>query len=151
MFSWREVMTKRVAWFTGQATNSALTPHKAYEVFNEDDDSFNLKDDKGAQNFFLKKGCAHICHGDWVLADVVEQTEKQETLEEDVVTTKQPKWSEWIENTTGKCPEGLKRKQKIKLKWSDGGKFNISYPNESDWCIDEGDGAVNITHYKVKC
>ena len=148
MFSWREVMTKRVAWFTGQASSGAVTPYKVYDVFNEDGDSFNLKDDTGGTRLCLKKGCAHICHGDWVFADIIEQTVKQETVEEDVFTTKQPKWSEWIENTTGKCPEGLKRKQKIKLKWSDGDEFNISKPHDAAWYIDKG--GVNITHYKVK-
>jgi hypothetical protein len=150
MFSWREVMTKRVAWFTGQASSSAVTPYKVYDVFNEDGDSFNLKDNTGDTRFCLKQGCAHICHSDWVFADIVEQTEKQEILEEDIVTTKQPKWSDWIENTTGKCPEGLKRKQKIKLKWSDGDKFNITNPHDAAWYFSKGAYPVDITHYKVK-
>ena len=141
-------MTKRVAWFTGKASSGAVTPYKVYDVFNEDGDSFNLKDDTDDTRFCLKKGCAHICHKDWVFADIVEEAAKQETVEEDIVTTKQPKWSEWIENTTGKCPEGLKRKQKIKLKWSDGDEFNISKPHDAAWYIDKG--GVNITHYKVK-
>ena len=141
-------MTKRVAWFTGQASHNVLTPNKVYAVFNEDGDSFNITDDKGGTRFCLKRGCSHICHGNWVLADVEVETEKQEILEENIATTKQPKWSEWIKNTTGKCPEGLKRKQKIKLKWSDGDKFNISKPHAAAWYIDKG--GVNITHYKVK-
>ncbi len=141
-------MTKRVAWFTGQAFSSTVTPYKVYDVFNEDGDSFNLKDNTGDTRFCLKQGCAHICHKDWVFADVVEQTVKQETVEEDVFTTKQPKWSEWIENTTGKCPEGLKRKQKIELKWSDGDKFVIDNPHDAAWYFSED--ASNITHYKVK-
>ena len=141
-------MTKRVAWFTGQASSGAVTPYKVYDVFNEDGDSFNLKDDTGGTRLCLKKGCAHICHKDWVFADIVEEAAKQETVEEDIVTTKQPKWGEWIENTTGKCPEGLKRKQKIKLKWSDGDEFNVSKPHDAAWHIDKG--GVNITHYKVK-
>jgi len=221
-------MTKRVAWFTGQATNGSVTPHKVYDVFNEDGDSFNLKDDNGGTRLCLKEQCAHICHGDWVFADVVEEEKKVETvnveavkrkgtmallpeyskfeigqrvrvdrsgyigyttiigynydydeyatecdsdngcshdcgglakkegkglwiIEGDIIESveaKQPKWSEWIKNTTGKCPEGLKRKQKIKLKWSDGDKFVITNPHDGAWYIDKG--GVNITHYKVK-
>jgi hypothetical protein len=143
-------MTKRVAWFTGKASSGAVTPYKVYDVFNEDGDSFNLKDDKGGTRLCLKKGCAHICHKDWVLADVVEQTEKQEIVEEDIVTTKQPKWGEWIKSTTGKCPDGLKRKQKIKLKWSDGDKFVIDNPHDAAWYFSQGAYPVDITHYKVK-
>ena len=143
-------MTKRVAWFTGQAFSSTVTSYKVYDVFNEDGDSFNLKDNTGDTRFCLKQGCAHICHSDWVFADIVEQTEKQEILEEDIVTTKQPKWSDWIENTTGKCPEGLKRKQKIKLRWSDGDKFNITNPHDAAWYFSKGAYPVDITHYKVK-
>ena len=144
-------MTKRVAWFTGEpSVKGRFTPYKVYEVFNEDGDSFNLKDDTGDIRFCLENGCNHICHKDWVFADVVEQTEKQETVEEDVVTTKQPKWSKWIKNTTGKCPEGLKRKQKVKLKWSDGDKFVIDNPRVNAWYFSQGDNPVDITHYKVK-
>ena len=143
-------MTKRVAWFTGRASNGAVTPHKIYEIFNEDGDSFNLKDDTGGTRLCLKRGCNHICRGDWMFADVVEQTVKQEIVEEDVFTTKQPKWSEWIENTTGKCPEGLKRKQKIKLKWSDGDEFVITNPHDAAWYFSRGYDPVDITHYKVK-
>ena len=151
MFYWREEMTKRVAWFTGEpSVKGRFTPYKVYEVFNEDGDSFNLKDDTGDIRFCLENGCNHICHKDWVFADVVEQTVKQETVEEDVFTTKQPKWSEWIKNTTGKCPEGLKRKQKIKLKWSDGDKFNITNPHDAAWYFSKGAYPVDITHYKVK-
>ncbi len=142
-------MTKRVAWFTGEpSVKDCFTPHKVYEVVREEDTNFSVINDKGVKNYCLKKGCAHICHKDWVFADVVEQTVKQETVEEDVFTTKQPKWGEWIENTTGKCPEGLKRKQKIKLKWTDGDEFNISKPHDAAWDIDKC--GVNITHYKVK-
>lgn len=151
MFSWREVMTKRVAWFTGEPSiKECFTPYKVYEVVREEATNFSVINDKGIQNFCLKKGCAHICHNDWVFADVVEQTEKQETVEEDIVTTKQPKWSYWIENTTGKCPEGLKRKQKIKLKWSDGDEFNITKPHDAAWYFSKGYNPVDITHYKVK-
>ena len=142
-------MTKRVAWFTGQASvKECFTPYKVYEVVREETTNFSVINDKGIQNLCLKKGCAHICHKDWVFADVVEQTVKQETVEEDVFTTKQPKWGEWIENTTGKCPEGLKRKQKIKLRWSDGDKFVIDNPHDAAWYFSED--ASNITHYKVK-
>jgi len=144
-------MTKRVAWLTGEpSVKGRFTPYKMYEVFNEDGDSFNLKDDTGDIRFCLKKGCNHICNNDWVFADVVEEAAKQEIVEEDVVTTKQPKWSEWIKNTTGKCPEGLKRKQKIKLKWSDGDKFVIDNPKDAAWYFSQGDNPVDITHYKVK-
>ncbi len=142
-------MTKRVAWFTGEpSVKGRFTPYKVYEVFNEDGDSFNLKDDTGDIRFCLENGCNHICHKDWVFADVVEQTVKQETVEEDIVTTKQPKWGKWIPNTTGKCPDGLKRKQKIKLRWSDGDKFVIDDPHDAAWYFSED--ASNITHYKVK-
>lgn len=151
MFYWREVMTKRVAWFTGEPSiKECFTPHKVYEVIREETTNFSVINDKGIQNLCLKKGCAHICHKDWVFADVVEQTVKQETVEEDVVTTKQPKWSKWIKNTTGKCPEGLKRKQKVKLKWSDGDKFVIDNPRVNAWYFSQGDNPVDITHYKVK-
>ena len=144
-------MTKRVAWFTGEpSVKDCFTPHKVYEVVREEDTNFSVINDKGVKNYCLKKGCAHICHKDWVFADVVEQTVKQETVEEDVVTTKQPKWSKWIKNTTGKCPEGLKRKQKVKLKWSDGDKFVIDNPRVNAWYFSQGDNPVDITHYKVK-
>jgi hypothetical protein len=222
-------MTKRVAWFTGEpSVKACFTPYKVYEVVREENTNFSVINDKGIQNFCLKKGCAHICHKDWVLADVVEEEKKVDTAkaeevkrkgavtllpedskfeigqrvqvdrsgyigyttivgynydydeyatecdkdndcshdcrglakekgkglwitESDIVESveaKQHKWSEWIENTTGKCPEGLKRKQKIKLKWSDGDEFNISKPHDAAWYIDKG--GVNITHYKVK-
>ena len=144
-------MTKRVAWFTGEpSVKDCFTPRKVYEVVREETTNFSVINDKGIKNFCLKKGCAHICHKDWVFADIVEQTEKQEILEEDVVTTKQPKWSKWIKNTTGKCPEGLKRKQKIKLKWSDGDEFVINNPRVNAWYFSQGDNPVDITHYKVK-
>jgi len=222
-------MTKRVAWLTGEpSVKGRFTPYKMYEVFNEDGDSFNLKDDTGDIRFCLKKGCNHICNNDWVFADVVEEEKKVETVnveavkrkgtmallpeyskfeigqrvrvdrsgyigyttiigynydydeyatecdkdnecshdceglakekgkglwitESDIIESveaKQPKWGEWIKNTTGKCPEGLKRKQKIKLKWSDGDEFVITNPHDGAWYIDKG--GVNITHYKVK-
>ena len=144
-------MTKRVAWFTGEpSVKDCFTPRKVYEVVREETTNFSVINDKGIKNFCLKKGCAHICHKDWVFADIVEQTVKQETVEEDVFTTKQPKWSEWIKNTTGKCPEGLKRKQKVKLKWSDGDKFVIDNPRVNAWYFSQGDNPVDITHYKVK-
>lgn len=221
-------MTKRVAWFTGEpSVKDCFTPHKVYEVVREGAKSFNVINDKGVQNNYLKKGCAHICHGDWVFANVdEEETIKREgvvaLLPEDSkfkigqevevvdsgfykglaiikgfdyrdypygyiletsenvgaspyhnglckdgyalwvreggiiesVEPKQPKWSDWIENTTGKCPEGLKRKQKIKqkikLRWSDGDEFNITRPQDATWYFSQGDNPVDITHYKVK-
>ena len=154
MFSWRSEMTKRVAWFTGKATNGSVTPYKVYDVFNEDDDSFNLKDDNGGTRLCLKEQCAHICHGDWVFADVVEEVKEavatEVVVQADTTPKKTKKWSEWIENKTGKCPEGLKRKQKIKLKWSDGDKFVIDKPKDAAWYFSQGDNPVDITHYKVK-
>lgn len=224
-------MTKRVAWFTGEpSVKDCFTPHKVYEVFNEDGDSFNLKDDTDDTRFCLKKGCTHICHKDWVFADVVEEKAKMETvkveavkrkglmallpedskfeigqrvrvdrsgyigyttiigynydydeyatecdsdngcshdcgglakkegkglwiIEGDIIESveaKQPKWSGWIKNTTGECPEGLKRKQKVKLKWSDGVKFVIDNPHDAAWYFSKLDNPVDITHYKVK-
>ena len=143
-------MTKRVAWFTGQASNGAVTPYKVYDVFNEDVDLFNLKDDTGDIRSCLKERCAHICHGDWVFADVVKQESIVEAVELEQAIAKPKKWSEWIKNTTGKCPEGLKRKQKIKLKWSDGDKFVIDNPHDAAWYFSQGDNPVDITHYKVK-
>jgi len=142
---------KRVAWFTGEpSVKECFTPYKVYEVVREEDANFSVINDKGDRNYCLKKGCAHICHGAWVFADVVEETAKQEIVEEDVVTTKQPKWSDWIKNTTGKCPEGLKRKQKIKLKWSDGDEFVIDNPHDAAWYFSKNYNPVDITHYKVK-
>lgn len=217
-------MTKRVAWFTGQSINGAVTPHKVYDVFNEDENHFNLKDDNGNTRFCRKQCCGHIRSGDWIFADIIEE-EKVETVkrkgvmtllpedskfelgqrvridrsgyvgyttiigysydydeyatecdkdndcshdceglakekgkglwitESDIIESveaKQPKWSDWIKNTTGKCPEGLKRKQKIKLKWSDGDKFVIDNPHDVAWYFSQGNNPVNITHYKVK-
>ena len=156
MFSWREVMTKRVAWLTGEpSVKGRFTPYKMYEVFNEDGDSFNLKDDNGGTRLCLKEQCAHICHGDWVFADVVEVVKEavatEVVVQADTTPKKTKKWSEWIENKTGKCPEGLKRKQKIKLKWSDGDKFVIDKPKDAAWYFSQGDNnPVDITHYKVK-
>jgi len=87
-------MTKRVAWFTGQASHNVLTPNKVYAVFNEDGDSFNLKDDTDDTRFCLKKGCTHICHKDWVFADVIEE-EKVETLKRIGVVDLLPEDSEF--------------------------------------------------------
>ena len=219
-------MTKRVAWFTGEPTiKECFTPYKVYEVVLEEATNFNVINDKGGQSYCLKKGCAHICHSDWVFANVVDEEKKMEEVkrkgavtllpedskfeigqrvrvdrsgyigyttiigynydydeyatecdkdnncshdceglakekgkglwitESDIIESveaKQPKWSEWIENTTGKCPEGLKRKQKIKLKWSDGDKFVIDNPQDAAWYFSQGDNPVDITHYKVK-
>ena len=137
-------MTKRVAWFTGEPNvKGRFTPYKVYEVFNEDGDSFNLKDDTGNIRFCLGNGCAHICHKDWVFADVVEE----ETIKrEGVVPTKAKKWSKWIENTTGEQPEGLDEDVKVKLHWNDG-DVTKSTVGSANWFFSE---SVNITHYKVK-
>ena len=92
--------------------------------------------------------CSHDCEG-----LVKEKGKGLWITESDIIESveaKQPKWSEWIENTTGKCPEGLKRKQKIKLKWSDGDKFVIDNPQDAAWYFSQGDNPVDITHYKVK-
>ena len=107
---------------------------------------YNYDYDEYATECDYDNGCSHDCDGLvqvkgkglWIgESDIIESVE-----------AKQPKWSGWIKNTMGKCPEGLKRKQKIKLKWSDGDKFNTSKPHDAAWYIDKG--GVNITHYKVK-
>lgn len=85
---------KRVAWFTGQASHNVLTPNKVYAVFNEDGDSFNTTDDKGGTRFCIKRGCSHICRGNWVLADIVEE-EKVETLKRIGVVDLLPEDSEF--------------------------------------------------------
>jgi hypothetical protein len=148
----KAVNNKRVAYFTGEAKYTGIfTPHKLYAVIIEDDTSFTIKDNEGDSRFCLKHGCAHICHGDWLFADIVEDIkEEEEQPATEVKPKKTKKWSKWIENTTGKCPKDLKRKQKIKLKWSDGDKFTIYKPRDAAWYIDNGESAVNITHYKVK-
>lgn len=67
-------MTKRVAWFTGEPRiKECFTPYKVYEVVQEDATNFNVINDKGVQNYCLKKGCAHIYHGGWVFANVDEE------------------------------------------------------------------------------
>ena len=109
--------------------------------YNYDRDDYATECDKD-------NGCSHDCEGLakekgkglWITeSDIIESVE-----------AKQPKWSKWIKNTTGKCPEGLKRKQKVKLKWSDGDKFVIDDPRVHAWYFSQGDNPVDITHYKVK-
>lgn len=146
MFSWRSEMTKRVAWFTGQATNGAVTPHKVYDVFNEDGDSFNLKDDTGDTRFCLKKGCTHICHKDWVFADVVEEDVKVETI---VKSKKVKKWSEWRRHTTGNVPKELDKNDIVKVKFSDGTTYKEEAGNWS-WFKPKSDGDGSVRFYKVK-
>ena len=136
-------MIKRVAYFDYVIKDGddivALTPNKEYKVFDEKDDSFVIKDDEGTPQFCLKsvKDCAHLDYKTtWILLDTEE-------------TSKKPKkWSKWYRNKTGEKPVELKRKQKVKLKWSDGDKYVITNPHDGAWYIDK-DG-VNITHYKVK-
>jgi len=90
-------MTKRVAWFTGEASvKEHFTPNIVYEVFKEDGDSFNLIDDAGDTRFCLKKGCAHICNRDWVFADVVEEEVKStETVKREGVIALLPEDSKF--------------------------------------------------------
>lgn len=144
MFSWREVMTKRVAWFTGQASSGAVTPYKVYDVFNEDGDSFNLKDDTGGTRLCLKKGCAHICHKDWVLADVVEEDVKVETI---VKSKKVKKWSEWRRHTTGNVPKELDKNDIVKVKLRNLPK-GVPFTVGTGCWVECGD--YTIMEYKVK-
>lgn len=233
-YLWRSEMTKRVAWFTCEPKHpETLTPNKVYDVFNEANNSFNLKDDTGDTRFCWKKCCDHIRQGDWVFADVVEKEVKPvETVkrkgvvallpedskfeigqrvrvdrsgyagyttiigysydyneyatecdennscfhdcdglskkrgfglwveegdivkpveaEQPAAVTKKPKkWGSWIKNKTGECPVGLKRKQKVKLKWSDGDEFVIGNPQDAAWYFSEGENPIDITHYKI--
>ena len=137
-------MTKRVAWFTGQATNGAVTPHKVYDVFNEDGDSFNLKDDTDDTRFCLKKGCAHICHKDWVLADVVEEDVKVETI---VKSKKVKKWSEWRRHTTWNVPKELDKNDIVKVKLRNLPK-GVPFTVGTGCWVECGD--YTIMEYKVK-
>ena len=137
-------MTKRVAWFTGQASGSAVTPHKVYDVFNEDGDSFNLKDDNGGTRLCLKKGCAHICHKDWVLADVVEEDVKVETI---VKSKKVKKWSEWRRHTTGNVPKELDKNDIVKVKLRNLPK-GVPFTVGTGCWVECGD--YTIMEYKVK-
>ena len=148
MFFGRSEMTKRVAWFTGEATRGAVTPYKVYAVFNEDENSFNLKDDNGGTRLCLKQGCAHICQADWVFADIVEQTEKQEIVEEAVVPTKKTKkWSKWYEHTTGNVPKHLSEDDVVKVKLR-------GLPKGKPFAVGTGCwvecGEYTIMKYKVK-
>ena len=137
-------MTKRVAWFTGQASGSTVTPHKVYDVFNEDDDSFNLKDDTDDTRFCLKKGCAHICHKDWVFADVVEEDVKVETI---VKSKKVKKWSEWRRHTTGNVPKELDKNDIVKVKLRNLPK-GVPFTVGTGCWVECGD--YTIMEYKVK-
>lgn len=130
-------MTKRVVWFTGQATNNAVTPYKVYEVFNEDENLFNLKDDTGGTRICRKQGCAHICHNDWVFADVVEQTKPK----------KAKKWSEWRKHTTGNVPKELEGDDIVKVKLRNLPKGNPFTVGTGCW-VECGD--YTIMEYKVK-
>lgn len=137
-------MTKRVAWFTGQATNGAVTPHKVYDVFNEDGDSFNLKDDTGDTRFCCKQGCAHICHKDWVFADVVEVGMKADTI---VKPKKSKKWSEWRRHTTGNVPKELDKNDIVKVKLRNLPK-GVPFTVGTGCWVECGD--YTIMEYKVK-
>jgi len=137
-------MTKRVAWFTGQATNGAVTPHKVYDVFNEDGDSFNLKDDTGDTRFCCKQGCANICHKDWVFADVVEEDVKVETI---VKSKKVKKWSEWRRHTTGNVPKELDKNDIVKVKLRNLPK-GVPFTVGTGCWVECGD--YTIMEYKVK-
>ena len=137
-------MTKRVAWFTGQASGSAVTPYKVYDVFNEDENSFNLKDDNGGTRLCLKKGCAHICHKDWVLADVVEEDVKVETI---VKSKKVKKWSEWRRHTTWNVPKELDKNDIVKVKLRNLPK-GVPFTVGTGCWVECGD--YTIMEYKVK-
>lgn len=144
MFSWRSEMTKRVAWFTGEATKGLVTPHKVYDIFNEDENSFNLKDDNGGTRLCLKQGCAHICQADWVFADVVEVGMKADTI---VKPKKSKKWSEWRKHTTGNVPKELEGDDIVKVKLRNLPKGNPFTVGTGCW-VECGD--YTIMEYKVK-
>lgn len=144
VFLERSEMTKRVAWFTGKASSGAVTPHKVYDVFNEDGDSFNLKDDTGDTRFCCKQGCAHICHKDWVFADVVEVGMKADTI---VKPKKAKKWSEWRKHTTGNVPKELDENDIVKVKLRNLPKGNPFTVRTGCW-VECGD--YTIMEYKVK-
>jgi len=137
-------MTKRVAWFTGKASSGAVTPHKVYDVFNEDGNSFNLKDDNGGTRLCLKEQCAHICHGAWVFADVVEVGMKADTI---VKPKKSKKWSEWRKHTTGNVPKELEGDDIVKVKLRNLPKGNPFTVGTGCW-VECGD--YTIMEYKVK-
>ena len=137
---------KRVAWFTGQASHNVLTPNKVYAVFNEDGDSFNITDDKGWTIFCIKRGCYHICRGNWVLADIVE---------EDVIVNEQTvakpkkvkKWSEWRKHTTGNVPKELDENDTVKVKLRNLPK-GVPFAVGTGCWVECGD--YTIMEYKVK-
>ena len=105
--------------------------------YNYDRDDYATECDKD-------NGCSHDCEGLakekgkglWITeSDIIESVE-----------AKQPKWSGWIENTTGEQPEGLDDDVKVKLHWSDGDTTK-STVGAANWYFSP---SVNITHYKVK-
>lgn len=129
-------MTKRVAYFDYIIKDGddivALTPNRAYKVYDEKDDTFVIKDDEGTPQFCLKgvKDCAHLNHKTtWILLDTEE-------------TSKKPKkWSKWIPHTTDEQP--VADDVIVKVKWGRG-------------CLDRGEAQAywwqdkGITHYKLK-
>lgn len=134
-------MTKRVAWFTGEpSVEECFTPYKVYEVVQEEDTNFKIINDMGIKNYCLKKGCAHICHNDWMFADVVEQTKNQEKVK---------KWSKWIKHTTGEQP--VPSNVLVKVKFSkDTDHTEIEYAGNWEWFKHGHDGDGAIRYYKVK-
>jgi len=134
-------MTKRIAWFTGEpSVEECFTPYKVYEVVQEEDTNFKIINDMGIKNYCLKKGCAHICHNDWMFADVVEQTKNQEKVK---------KWSKWIKHTTGEQP--VPSNVFVKVKFSkDTDHTEIGYAGNWEWFKHGHDGDGSIRYYKVK-
>jgi len=134
-------MTKRIAWFTGEpSVEECFTPYKVYEVVQEEDTNFKIINDMGIKNYCLKKGCAHICHNDWMFADVVEQTKNQEKVK---------KWSKWIKHTTGEQP--VPSNVLVKVKFSkDTDHTEIEYAGNWEWFKHGHDGDGAIRYYKVK-
>jgi len=138
-------MTKRVAWFTGEpSVKDCFTPYKVYEVVREETTNFSVINDKGIQNFCLKKGCANICHKDWVFADVVEVGMKADTI---VKPKKSKKWSEWRKHTTGNVPKELDENDIVKVKLRNLPKGNPFTVRTGCW-VECGD--YTIMEYKVK-
>ena len=138
-------MTKRVAWFTGEpSVKACFTPYKVYEVVREENTNFSVINDKGIQNFCLKKGCAHICHKDWVLADVVEEDVKVETI---VKSKKVKKWSEWRRHTTWNVPKELDKNDIVKVKLRNLPK-GVPFTVGTGCWVECGD--YTIMEYKVK-
>lgn len=136
---------KRVAWFTGEpSVKECFTPHKVYGVVREEDTNFSVINDKGVQNFCLKQGCAHICHKDWVFADVVEVGMKADTI---VKPKKSKKWSEWRKHTTGNVPKELEGDDIVKVKLRNLPK-GVPFTVGTGCWVECGD--YTIMEYKVK-